>query len=723
MVDLISALQPLFEPRHVAVIGASRTPGKRGHTVTRNLIRCGFPGRISPVNPAGEAVEGLPCYPSIAALPERADCAFVALPAPQSVEAVRQCAAAGVRAVVVGSNGFAETGTSEGAEREAELTAIARAHGLRMVGPNTNGIFNANARFSLGYNHSHSEPMLPGVISVASHSGAMFDGIAGRLRQAGVGLAKFVPVGNEADLDLLDFFEYFIADPDTRVIGLVIEGLSSGARFRDLAARAAGAGKPVVALKIGRSAVGAEASLAHSSRLAGSARAYDALFTACGIAGVRTVEGLVGSCALLAGRKMRADPEDRRIICITSSGAGGALVADFADEHALPLAGDRNGDWEEPAVSAIAALPTIANVRNPLDTGSLGDWRLMSNIFAILNTTGHNGPVVVYAHNMPERRLEETLAAVLAERRKQVTAPVIILSPGGLSETMEKVHRDNGVAIFHDIASCFESLKAYDFAVNRALLSRSAPAQAPQPSAELHRLLQAAAARNVSFISEIDSAEVLRLAGVPMVESRIVRSGEEAATAADRLGSPVVLKALAPGVAHKHDRGFVITGVGGAEAAGQAYATLEGRLSSAGFARADATIIMQPMLTSKAELIIGVSHEPNLGHFLVVGLGGVLAELLDRVTLIPLPTDGAAMRVLLQGSLVATLLGRLDAGGTVMDQLIATLESLQRLVAAQDDLIESIDVNPLLVTGSGCMAVDALVVLKPAASLTMRAAG
>ena len=719
MADLIESLRPLFEPRHVAIIGASRTPGKRGHTVTRNLLRCGFPGRISPVNPAGEDVEGLTCFPSIGALPERADAASRAR---RSNRRKHGPCRGRVRAVVVGSNGFAESGTSEGSQREAELTAIARAHGLRVIGPNTNGILNANASFSLGYNHSHSEPILPGTISVASHSGAMFDGIAGRLRKAGVGLAKFVPVGNEADLDLLDLFEYFIADPDTRVIGLVIEGLSNGQRLRGLAEQAVAAGKPVVALKIGRSMLGAEASLAHSSRLAGSARAYDALFEACGIAGVRTVEGLVGACAMLAGRSGRPEPGDRRIICITSSGAGGALVADFAEQYDLPLAGDRNGDWEEPAASAIAALPTIAKIRNPLDTGSLGNWRLMFDIFGTLKNAGYNGPVIVYAHNMPERRLEETLAAVLAERRKQVSAPVIILSPGGLSETMEAIHRGNGIAIFHDIASCFESLRAYDFVLNRAPGNRQGIVPtAAKPAADVRPLLQAAAARAAGFLSEIESAELLRLQGVPMVQSRVVRSADECAAAAADLGFSVVLKALAPGVAHKNDRGFVMTGIGDCETLKRAYATLERRVLAEGFARSDATIIMQPMLASKAELITGVSFEPTLGHFLVVGLGGIFAELLDQVTLMPVPTDGAAMRARLQASLVGTLLMRLDATGAVMNQLIATLESLQRLVMSHGDLIESVDVNPLLVHGETCIAVDALVVLK-SASVGKRAA-
>lgn len=711
MGHLQDALKPLFAPRHVAVIGASRTPGKRGHTVTRNLIRCGFEGGIYPVNPSGEDIEGLHCYRTITALPEAPDCAFIALPAEQSVEAVRQCATAGIRAVVVGSNGFAETGEPEGIAREAALAAIAQSHALALIGPNTNGIFNANARFSLGYNHSHSEPILPGTISVASHSGAMFDGIAGRLRKSRLGLAKFVPVGNEAALELLDLFEYFITDPDTRVIALVIEGLSDGHRLRDLAARARHAGKPVVALKIGRSKVGAEASLAHSSRLAGSARAYDALFQACGIAGVRTVEGLVGCCMLLASRPDAKRPEDRRIVCITSSGAGGALVADFAEDHGLALAGTRSGQWEEPAASAIAALPTIAGIRNPLDTGSLGNWRLMFDIFGILKAAGYEGPVVVYAHNMPERRLEETLAAVLAERRQQVSAPVIILTPGGLSETMETVHRGNGVAIFHDIASCFESLRGYDAIIN-GLGPR--PAESARTAGEaatgIRRLLQEAAGRSAQFLSEIESADVLRQQGIAIIESRVVRSAEEAVQACSDY--PVVLKGLAPGVAHKNDRGLVITNIGDAQALERAFATIESRLRAEGVAPAQSAIIMQPMVASKAELIAGLSHEPRLGYFLVVGLGGVVAELLDQVILIPVPSARAAIHDRVLASLVGRLISRLDGSGTLARQLVDILQALQELALAHGDLVESVDLNPVLVTGNGCIAVDALVVLK-----------
>jgi acyl-CoA synthetase (NDP forming) len=475
----------------------------------------------------------------------------------------------------------------------------------------------------------------------------------------------------------------------------------------------------VVALKIGRSLAGASASLAHSSRLAGRARAYDSLLESCGVASVRSLEGLVGGCALLAARRVGATaPEDRRVICIASSGAGGALVADFADTYKLPMAGDLTGDWEEPVAKSLASLPTIAPLRNPIDTGSLGTWQLLSGIFMRLHTAGYQGPVVVYAHNMPERRLDDTLAAVLAERRKKVEAPIVILAPGGLSEAMEMSHRRNGIAVFHDIATCFESLAAYDYAINRERIDdRFGVTEAPRRAGDLRRLMMELVTRpkRTHILSEFESADVLRLTGIRIVDSRLVHTPEVAVSTADRLGYPVVLKAIVPGVAHKNERGLVVTRISTATGVRNAYATLEGQIAFNGHSRADTKIVVQPMLPAAAELIVGVTHERNLGYFLLVGLGGVMAEVLDRVLLMPMPTNTAAMRTRIDATQIGSMLRSIDQKGTVMNQLLGTLEALQLLVVNYESMIETIDINPILVTDTACIAVDALIVLKRAA--------
>jgi acyl-CoA synthetase (NDP forming) len=674
----------LFRPKHVAVIGASRTPGKLGHSVLRNLLNAGYSGRVSAINPVGAEVEGQPGFRSIGEVGERVDCAFLAIPAASIPEAVSECAKAGVRSAILGAAGFAELGTDDGIDRQKRVAETARAAGMRLVGPNTNGILSTVDRLSLGYNASHGERHAPGSVSIISHSGALMDGIARRLYRAGGGLSKFVAAGNEADLNMLDYVEYLIDDESTKVIGLVIEALSDGARFLRLCRKA---GKPIIALKIGRSALGAEATLAHSSRLAGSARAYEALFREAGVAAVPTVEALAGGCALLAAKRRS---EDRRIVCFTTSGAGGAILADFAAERGMPLAG-RKGSWEEGVHAEFSALKTLGPLRNPIDMGSVGggDWSLMPTLFEILERNGLQGPVVAYTHMAPVPGMDETLADGLIARNRRCPAPVMVLSPGGLSPALEARYAAGGIHVYHDTAAAFDSLACWYCAP---------PAEEPMVAVRGKRI---AFDQNVSFLDEHRSAEVLRAAGVAMVRSERVGFLDEAKAAAAALGYPVVLKGLAPGVAHKNEYGLVAVGLRDPIDLEREFNRMKGSVEG------KLAFLVQPMVRAKAELIAGVTHEKALGHFLVFGLGGVHTEVLDAVTLLPIPTGPATLRARLAESPV----GRLVAA----EKFAALLDSLQALVLAQPDAIDSIDLNPVLATADDCLAVDALIVLKGSA--------
>ena len=671
----------LFRPKHVAIVGASRTPGKLGHSVLKNLVNGGYPGRVSAINPAAAEVEGKPGYRSLRDLPERADCAFLAIPAAAIPEAVRECAEAGVRVAILGAAGFAELGTEEGFTRQSDVRATARASGLRLVGPNTNGILSTVDRLSLGYNASHAERFLPGNVSFVSHSGALMDGIARRLYRAGGGLSKFVAAGNEADLNLLDYLEYLLEDDSTHVIGLVIEALSDGARFLQLTRTSR---KPIVALKLGRSSLGAEATLAHSSRLAGSARAYEALFREAGVATVTTVEALAGGCALLSAK---AKSEDKRMICVTTSGAGGAILADFAGERGMPLAGRRNGEWEEAAAAEVAAVRTLGPVRNPIDMGSVGpDWSQLADIFSILERNGLHGPTVVYAHSAPAPGWDENMADSLIARNQRCGAPVLVLTPGGLKPELEARYAKGNVPIYYDTAACFDSLQCW--------YRTSAPVYDDQPPRLRNRI---DIRGKGGFLDEAESAGVLRQAGVPMVRSESVSFIDEAKAAAAALGYPVVLKALAPGVAHKNQYGLVAIGIHDAAALEQAFKSMRSGVDG------ELRFLVQPMITAKAELIVGVSREGALGHFLVFGLGGIHAERLDQVTLVPLPVGPSTLRARVE----ASALGRIAP----VEEVARVLEALQALVLEHPQPIDSIDVNPLLVASDGCVAVDALIVL------------
>ncbi len=702
-----ASLEALLRPRSIAVIGASRSPDKNGYAVVRNLVRGGFPGRVFPVNPAGGEIAGVTCWRSLADLPEAPDCAMVVIPAAESVAAVRQCAEAGIRAVVVGASGFAEDGTAAGAARQEALAAIARDRGLALLGPNTNGFLNAADRVSLGFNAEHAESFPPGGVSVVSHSGALFGGFARTLRRLGGGLSKFIPVGNEAGVSLLDVFEFLIADAATTVIGLVVEAVSSGARLRRLAEQAREAGKPIVALKLGRSTVGREATAAHSSRLAGRARAYDALFDASGIATVRSVEALAGGAALLAARTARSVAGAQRLVCITTSGAGGALLADFAAERALPLAGDEAGEWPGPLGAAIRAQPSRGRLRNPIDTGSLGrDWSQIGDLYEFLEGAGVTGPSAVYAHIAPHPAMDRHLAEALIERQRRTGTPIVVMAPGGLGAALEAVYVGAGIPVFHDLPTGFDSLRCH-FAT---LPQTFAPQQVPRGDATdwraIEEILRAAAAEG-PVLSELQSADVLRRAGVPLVESRVFAIIAEGEDIAGRLGYPVVLKALVPGVAHKSELGLVAVGIADADALRRHHRAMTERLAELPQGGA-ARFILQPMRQGAAELIIGLSREPALGPFLVAGWGGIHAEALDRVSLLPVPASDAAIAAWLGASPLARLLQRLEATGP----LVAALAALQSLAQHGGAIIESIDVNPFLVDAAGAIGVDALVVLR-----------
>jgi acyl-CoA synthetase (NDP forming) len=572
---------------------------------------------------------------------------------------------------------------------------------MRLLGPNTNGIYNAAARLSLGYNAAHGYAIPTGPVSIVSHSGALFGGFVRTLQSFGVGLAKFIPVGNEADLDMLDILAYCIEDRDTNVIGLAIEALTDGARFRALAEQAAARGKPIVALKVGRSPVGVGAALAHSSRLAGGARAYDALFAACGVAGVRSVEGLAATCALLAQQPQRSD--DPRLIGVTTSGAGGAIMADHATERGFALAGGSTGEWEGAAGAAIAVMNARGHLRNPIDLGSLADWAELDRIYQLLEADGLVGPSVVYAHTAPSPDMDETLLAVLRRRKARTGATIVVVAPGGLEPDLERQYRDAGIALFHETALAFDALAAHRAA---GVAARFTDEEAPSHAARAVAARLAATPADV--LTEAESAEILRAAGVPMVEAHDATSLTQARAAADALGYPVVLKAMVPGIAHKNAAGLVITSIGNPTELEGAHATLTARARG----NTGVTMLLQPMVPAQCELIVGVTREGGLGHFLVFGLGGLNAELLDQVLLLPIALETSAMRERIAASRPGALLrGRNGTDRPALDQLSAIFTALQQLVGTAGAEIESIDLNPIIVTKSNeLIAVDALIV-------------
>jgi len=669
------ALHALFHPRAVAVVGASDDTTKHGYIVLNNLRDTGFPGGVYGISRRLKEVNGIPCFVDLSAVPEQIDVAFLAIPAEAAVQAVRDAARAGLKAVIVGSAGYAESLDAGGAERQAELARIAREEGIRIVGPNCNGIYNAHHPLSIGFNTSHAKRQTPGGISIFSHSGALFDAMAGRLRMLGAGLSLFASAGNEADLSVLDYMEYGIGHAPTRVIALLIDSLEDGPRFRRLALAAHAAGKHVVALKIGSSDAGAQAAVAHSSRMAGDNAAYAALLDSCGVSRVATLEGLMTASALLDryGRHAGA------LGAMSTSGAGASLIADRAAALGVTLA-----DFAEDTHRRIDAHKVFSRIGNPLDLGIFGGMRRSSEVPTLLMCDPGVGAVLALVHSMNPWQGDPYRAA-LATARETSGKPLLIVTPGGLPEHERAWYETNGMMVFTETDIVLEGIGA--------LLTPppDLPAEAPSVPAP---------ALPARPLTEPESLRLLAGFGVKVVPTTECASLAEALDAADRAGWPVVLKGVREGVAHKSDLGLVRTNLRDAAALQAAYAAVD-----------CARVIVQPMVSGALEAIAGISRSPGVGLVLLAGLGGIYAEALRDVCIWPVPVSRAAV----ERKLADSSLGRVlhsprwrhpQAAGAMVDLLLR----LQDAAVALGDRLEAVDINPVIFGSSGAVAVDALVV-------------
>ena len=669
------ALHALFHPRAVAVIGASDDPTKHGYIVLTNIRDAGFPGGIYGISRRLKDVNGIPCYPDIASVPEQVDTAFLAIPAEAAVQAVRDCARAGLTSVIVGSAGYAESLDAGGAERQRALQRIAAEADIRIVGPNCNGIYNAHHPLSVGFNTAHAKRQKAGGVSIFSHSGALFDAMAGRLAMVGGGLSLFASAGNEADLSVLDYMEYGISHAPTRVIALLIDSLDDGPRFRRLALAAHAAGKPVVVLKIGGSAAGAAAAVAHSSRMAGDAAAYRALMDASGVATVNTLEGLITAAALLD--KYGRHPG--RLGALSTSGAGASLIADRCDALGVPLA-----DLSEETHAAIDAQKMFSRIGNPLDLGIFGGMRRAAEVPALLMADPGVSVALGLMHSMNPWQ-GDPIRDALAKGRDTSGKPLLIVSPGGMPAGERESYTSRGMDVFTEMDILLEGIGAMLTPPPSAIPTNAPAAAPPMPDRQL---------------TEPESLNLLLGFGVRAVPTVECPSLAHALSAARAVGYPVVLKGVVEGVAHKSDQGLVQVDLTDSQALEAAYASL-----------GCANVIVQKMTKGDLEAIVGVTRAEGVGLVLLAGLGGIYAEALEDATLWPIPVTRGAIEDKLGDSSLGRVLAsdrwpHAGAAGALVDLLMA----VQRAALAIGDRLEAIDINPVILGAAGAVAVDALVI-------------
>jgi len=697
-----AALHALFRPRAIAVVGASDDPIKIGGRPLAFLLRHGYTGQVFPVNPGRPTVQGLPAYPSLAAIPDAVDLAIVVVPASLVLETLEAAAAAAVKVAIVFSSGFAEVGEA-GREVQSRIREVAERTGLRVVGPNCQGFAHLPSRLIATFASPFRDERLDaGPIAMVSQSGAMAGMIYEMARAAGLGLNYWVSTGNEADVQAAEILGVVVEDDETRVALCYVEDIKDAARFREALARAHRHRVPVFVLKSGRSAEGRRAASSHTGALAGEDRVYDAVFRDWGaIRAADPAELLQLPQAFLQYRE--AGP---RVAILSNSGGLGVISIDLCTELGLVPA-----TFTGETIAALrAALPDFAPAANPVDLTAqlLTDQGMLMRVLPLLEADPGVDiilfQIALLGSGPDTQRFASDVASVA-----RATAKVVAMSCP--QRWVVDIFRRAGVLAFDDPTVALRSLACLAAATRRRprWLARAAAAPAPPREAPAIDPQRAAAA---GFLSEWESRRLLEPFGLPLVASALARDADEAQRAAEALGYPVVVKVCSPDLLHKSDVGGVELGLQDAAAvAASCERIAAGARRHAPAARLEGFLV-QRQAAGRLELALGVKVDPVFGPVVLVGAGGVRIEALRDFQLLLPPIDAAAAEEALRGLRIGALWDGVR-GGDPLD-LAAAVDLVMRLGEAARSLeggVSEIDLNPVVVgqRGAGVTVLDALV--------------
>ena len=689
-----NSLATVFRPKSIAILGASTNENKIGGRPVRYLKHYAFEGPIYPINPNYPEVQGLVAYKSILDVEGGVDLALIALPAAAILQAIRECVEKGVKAVVIFSSGFAETG-DEGREAQLEMRRIADPAGMRIVGPNCMGIaaFDHNMIITFGISMMNLPPEL-GPVSIVSQSGAFGSVAYAEARQRRLGVRLWATTGNEADVSVADCLNYYVEDSETKVILMYFEASRDGAQLMAGLEAAKKARKPVVAMKVGSSDVGAEAALSHTDSLAGSDSVVDTVLAKYNAYRAYTMDEFFDiGYAFTSG----LFPAGNRLGLVTISGGVGILMSDYAAKLGLDVA-----RLSAAAQAKIKQIIPFAGTRNPVDvTGqAVNQHEIIEHCLNIMIEEGGYDVIVVYFAGMTS--MEFLLKTGLTRVREKHPTAAIILSIT-MDEESGKIFDDLNYLVIPDptravraAAALIQMGQGYTKAELPAPPSLAPPVDAPH-----------------LMPNEVEAKRILARAGVPVVDERLATTAIEAAIAAAEIGFPVAMKLVSTDIPHKSEIGGVLLSIADEAAAGSGYDTLIERAKTA---QPDALVdgvVVAPMISGGVETILGVKVDPAFGPVVLFGLGGIFVELLGDVTqrLAPFGVE-EAHEMMREVKGFALLDGARGAAPADVDALAEALSALSVFAHDNAGWIESIDINPFLVLpkGQGAFAVDALIV-------------
>jgi acetyltransferase len=707
-------LQPLIAPRSIAIVGAS-TSNPYASRLLANLGDGGFTGRLYLINPRQASIGGLPCHPSIEALPERPDLAVLVVPQRAVLDVLDTCGRYGIRAALIISAGFGEAGDPGRAAQE-QIRRIAHAHGMLVCGPNCLGIANTLAPAMM---HAFTRLPVPrGNLALVSQSGAMaFASILSPACDRGVGFATVVSSGNEAVVDTVDYLRHFVRDPEVRVIASLLEGLrpGRGRAFLEVAGAAAEAGKPVLVCKVGRSDVGTRQVVSHTGSMTGSDAVYDAAFAQAGVIRVPDPDDLFEVASALSRCPA---PRGEGIAVLSTSGGLGVVLADKCGVHGLdlpPLSPETAG-----TLAGGDFFLVVGDLGNPLDIRGQGAQHLSALLDLFIRDDRYH--VLTVALGLPavgERAIQ--IAHDLIDVAGKTDKPLVVLWMGSRLDPEGRASDQDGfrrlerspVPVFASPDKCFKAVQAlveyHRFRRRRSAAKASSPLAGVDPAAA-----RAFLADRHGTLDEVDTRRLLSFYGIAGPRETLAADADAAACAARAIGYPVAAKVVSSDLPHKTEAGAVTLDIRDEPALREACARM---LAAVARHRPDARVrglLVQAMIADGREMIVGASRDPQFGPVVTCGLGEVFVEVLGDVQRRVPPLSADEARGMIMKLAGAALLGPFRGRPAAdVEAAVDVIRRVGRLALDLEDRIAEIEINPLMVAPGEAIAVDALVALRP----------
>jgi 4-hydroxybutyryl-CoA synthetase (ADP-forming) len=695
-----------FSPKSIAVIGASEKPGV-GKTIFTNIAKH-FKGKIFPVTPSNPTVGGLVAYKSVVDIPESVDLAVVAAPSRFTPAVMEEVGKKGIKGAIIVSAGFKEV-DEEGARLEREVGEIARKYGIRVIGPNCLGIMSLSNDNMMNSTFLKVTPKHGGV-ALVSQSGAICAATVEDAEGQNIGFSKVISMGNKVDMDESDVLELLAEDEDTKVIVMYLEDIRNGRRFMDISKRiTTEKKKPIIVLKAGRSAEGAKAAASHTGALGGSDANYEAAFAQSGVIRVDTM----GELFDLATAFSKQPIPDGGVVIVSNAGGPAIISTDSCSRYGIKMA-----DISSIRDAIAKVIPAYGSPRNPVDI--VGDADYMRFEKVLLEVLAHPAVGSVVTMCTPSATLNyDDLARVLVRMSSKFPDKTILASLMGLAEGLENrgIMSEGGVPYYLYAEPAIRTLKAmYDFRrwLDAAATTRASTLHFTKDSAKVRSIFQKVRAEGRVNLLEEEGYEVLKAYGFPTPKSILGTTEEECVSAAREIGFPVVMKIASPDIIHKSDAGGVKVGVKNDEELRSAFRSI---MASAKKYKSDADIkgvLVQEMVKSAKETILGASQDPTFGPVMMFGLGGIYVEVLKDVVFRVAPIDSREATKMVESIKTIKLLK--GVRGEKPSDLNAIADSLQRLsqLLVEFPEIKEFDINPLLVLeeGKGARVVDSRIILK-----------